>query len=71
MDGDEGDEGEEEGEVGDVGDDDEEVGNGEEDDKDEDEDVIALQAPPNRFQFADLEPRQNEILADQLLPFAL
>src|SRR5437867_1007428 len=37
----------------------------------ENENVIAFQATTDRFQFADLEARQDQILANQFLPFAL
>src|SRR5687768_12499558 len=40
-------------------------------DEDENENVIAFQAPPDRLELADLEGGQNQILADELLPFAL
>lgn len=40
-------------------------------DQDEDENVIAFQAPPDCFQFSDLERRQDEIFADEFFPFAL
>src|SRR5713101_9071764 len=42
-------------------------------DKDEDENknVIAFQAAADRFQLADFEAGQNQIFADELLPFAL
>ena len=40
-------------------------------DEDENEDVVALQTPPDRLERADLERWQNQIFADQFLPFAL
>ena len=40
-------------------------------DENENEYVVAFQSPPDRFQFADLETRQNQIFADQLFPFTL
>ena len=40
-------------------------------DQNENENVIAFQAPPDCFQFGDLERRQDEILADEFFPFAL
>jgi len=41
-------------------------------DEDENEYVVCVSiARPDRFQFADLEARQNQIFADQLFPFTL
>ena len=39
--------------------------------KNENENVIAFQSAPDRFQLADFEAGQNQIFANQLLPFAL
>src|SRR5207248_1568495 len=40
-------------------------------DENEYENVIAFQAPPDGFQFADLEARQNQIFANELFPFTV
>ena len=40
-------------------------------DQDEDENVIALQPAPDRFQLADFEAGQNQIFANEFFPFAL
>jgi len=39
--------------------------------EDEDENVVALQSTSDRFEFADFERRQDQIFADEFLPFAL
>src|ERR1700726_5216222 len=39
--------------------------------KNENENVIALQPAPDCFQLADLEAGQNQIFADELFPLAL
>ena len=39
--------------------------------EDENENVVAFQPAPDGFEFADLERRQDQIFADQFLPFAL
>ena len=40
-------------------------------DENENENVITFQPAADRFQFADLEARQNQIFANQFFPFAL
>src|SRR5947199_9902028 len=40
-------------------------------DENEYENVIAFQAPPEGFQFADLEAGQNQIFANELFPFTV
>src|SRR5690242_4505293 len=40
-------------------------------DDEKNEDVVALEAPPHRFEFANLERRKQEVFSNELLPVTL